>query len=103
MILPWRRPASTRLLYAAGPFAQQPRTIKPLQSRVPCRAFGRRRRQKPDCQRPHILRGAVQGGKIIGGLGVSGDTACADHEITKRVRDPASINLAGGTLAHDIV
>src|SRR5206468_2185271 len=26
-------------------------------------------------------------GKIIGALGVSGDTACADHEIAKRVRD----------------
>ena len=59
--------------------------------------------KKPDCQRPHILRGAVQGGKIIGGLGVSGDTACADHETVKRACDPASLNLAGGMLAHDIV
>src|SRR5579862_3768983 len=29
-------------------------------------------------------------GKIIGGLGVSGDTSCADHEIAKRVRHAAS-------------
>src|SRR5688572_19540210 len=28
-------------------------------------------------------------GKIVGGLGVSGDTSCADHEIAKRVRDVA--------------
>jgi uncharacterized protein GlcG (DUF336 family) len=42
-------------------------------------------------------------GKIIGGLGVSGDTACADHEIAKRVRDQAGLNPAGGMLADDIV
>jgi uncharacterized protein GlcG (DUF336 family) len=42
-------------------------------------------------------------GQIIGGLGVSGDTACADHEIAKRVRDLASLNPAGGKLADDIV
>ena len=42
-------------------------------------------------------------GKIIGALGVSGDTSCADHEIAKRVRDLASLNPAGGPLADDIV
>jgi uncharacterized protein GlcG (DUF336 family) len=42
-------------------------------------------------------------GQIIGGLGVSGDTACADHEIAKRVRDLAGLNPAGGPLADDIV
>lgn len=42
-------------------------------------------------------------GKIIGALGVSGDTACADHEIAKRVRDLASLNPPGGALADDIV
>ena len=42
------------------------------------------------------------GGKIIGGLGVSGDTSCADHEIAKRVRDLASLNPPGGSLADDI-
>jgi uncharacterized protein GlcG (DUF336 family) len=44
-------------------------------------------------------------GKIVGGLGVSGDTSCADHEIAKRVRDLASLNppLPGGALADDIV
>src|SRR5262249_7911234 len=31
-------------------------------------------------------------GRIIGGLGVSGDTACADHEIAKRVRDLGNLN-----------
>lgn len=41
-------------------------------------------------------------GKIIGGLGVSGDTACADHEIAKRVRDIGGMNPAGGALVDDI-
>lgn len=41
-------------------------------------------------------------GKIIGGLGVSGDTSCTDHEIAKRVRDAAGLNPAGGKLADDI-
>jgi len=26
------------------------------------------------------------GGQIVGGLGISGDTSCADHEVAKRVR-----------------
>jgi uncharacterized protein GlcG (DUF336 family) len=42
-------------------------------------------------------------GKIVGGLGVSGDTSCADHEIAKRVRDLAGANPTGGALADDIV
>ncbi|MBM3925797.1 MAG: heme-binding protein [SAR202 cluster bacterium] len=42
-------------------------------------------------------------GKIIGGLGISGDTACADHEISKRVRNLAGLNPPGGPLADDIV
>jgi len=42
-------------------------------------------------------------GKIIGALGVSGDTACADHEIAKRVRDLAGLNPPGGALVDDIV
>jgi len=41
-------------------------------------------------------------GKIIGGLGVSGDTACADHEIAKRVRDLAGLNPPGGAHVDDI-
>jgi uncharacterized protein GlcG (DUF336 family) len=39
----------------------------------------------------------------IGGLGVSGDTSCADHEIAKRVRDAAGLNPPGGRAADDIV
>jgi hypothetical protein len=31
-------------------------------------------------------------GKIIGGLGVSGDTSCTDHEIAKRVRSALLLN-----------
>ena len=41
-------------------------------------------------------------GSIIGGLGVSGDTACTDHEIAKRVRDLAALNPPGGPLVDDI-
>jgi len=41
-------------------------------------------------------------GKIIGGLGISGDTSCADHEIAKRVRDAAKLNPMAGKLADDI-
>jgi uncharacterized protein GlcG (DUF336 family) len=43
-----------------------------------------------------------QQGKIIGGLGVSGDTSCADHEVAKKVRDAAGLNPPGGKLADDI-
>lgn len=41
-------------------------------------------------------------GRIIGGLGVSGDTSCADHEIAKRVRSLAGLNPAGGPATDDI-
>jgi uncharacterized protein GlcG (DUF336 family) len=41
-------------------------------------------------------------GKIIGGLGISGDTSCTDHEIAKRVRDLASLNPPGGSSVDDI-
>ena len=33
-----------------------------------------------------------QGGKVVGGLGVSGDTSCADHAIAYRMRAQASLN-----------
>src|SRR5581483_2172463 len=36
-----------------------------------------------------------RGGAIVGGLGVSGDTSCADHEIAKRVRNILSLNPVG--------
>ena len=42
-------------------------------------------------------------GKIIGALGISGDTSCADHEIAKRVRDLANLNPPGGPLVDDII
>jgi uncharacterized protein GlcG (DUF336 family) len=41
-------------------------------------------------------------GKIIGGLGVSGDTSCTDHEIAKRIRNAAGLNPTGGALVDDI-
>jgi uncharacterized protein GlcG (DUF336 family) len=45
-------------------------------------------------------------GRILGGLGISGDTSCADHEIAKRVRHLANLDpthLPGGMLADDII
>ena len=47
-------------------------------------------------------------GKIVGGLGISGDTSCADHEIAKRVRhlaemNPPSAAPGGDPKADDIV
>jgi len=41
-------------------------------------------------------------GKIIGGLGISGDTSCTDHEIAKRVRTLAALNPTGGPAVDDI-
>jgi uncharacterized protein GlcG (DUF336 family) len=42
------------------------------------------------------------GGRILGGLGISGDTSCADHEIAKRVRHLANLDPAGGMTVDDI-
>lgn len=39
----------------------------------------------------------------VGGLGVSGDTPCADHEIAKRLRDMAGLNPETGPYADDIL
>jgi uncharacterized protein GlcG (DUF336 family) len=39
----------------------------------------------------------------VGGLGISGDTACADHEIAKRVRHLAQLDPEKGEFADDIV
>jgi len=61
--------------------------------------------------RHHIAGGLIffgggvavyQGSRVIGGLGVSGDTACADHEMAKRVRDLAGLNPPGGPTVDDI-
>jgi uncharacterized protein GlcG (DUF336 family) len=41
-------------------------------------------------------------GQIVGGLGISGDTSCTDHEIAKRVRTLADLNPPGGAGADDI-
>jgi uncharacterized protein GlcG (DUF336 family) len=42
-------------------------------------------------------------GRIVGGLGISGDTPCADHEIAKRVRHYAGLDPAKGPAVDDIV
>jgi uncharacterized protein GlcG (DUF336 family) len=39
----------------------------------------------------------------VGGLGVSGDTACADHEIAKRIRHLANLDPEKGEFADDIM
>jgi uncharacterized protein GlcG (DUF336 family) len=39
----------------------------------------------------------------VGGLGVSGDTACTDHEIAKRVRHRARLDPEQGQFVDDIV
>ena len=43
-----------------------------------------------------------EAGKIVGGLGISGDTSCTDHEIAKRVRNLAGLNPPGGPSVDDI-
>lgn len=40
--------------------------------------------------------------KIVGALGVSGDTSCADHEIAKVTRNALNLNPPGGALVDDI-
>jgi uncharacterized protein GlcG (DUF336 family) len=46
--------------------------------------------------------GLYSGNQLIGAVGISGDTACTDHEIAKRVRDLAGLNPPGGPLVDDI-
>jgi uncharacterized protein GlcG (DUF336 family) len=41
-------------------------------------------------------------GTIVGGLGISGDTSCADHEIAKWTRDELGLNPPGGPASDDI-
>lgn len=43
-----------------------------------------------------------QGKTRVGGLGVSGDTSCADHEIAKRMRHALALDPATGETADDI-
>lgn len=70
----------------------------------------------PACLDPHstltVCGGAIafgggvplyKNGRIVGGLGISGDTPCADHEIAKRVRHLAGLDPAKGPTADDIM
>jgi uncharacterized protein GlcG (DUF336 family) len=43
-----------------------------------------------------------RGKRRVGGLGVSGDTACADHEIAKRIRSALNLNSPTGAQADEI-
>ena len=65
---------------------------------------GLRRAQRSDGGRPHRGVNVFGGGlglynaekKVVGGVGVSGDTSCADHNIAWRVRHELGMdNLAG--------
>ena len=69
----------------------------------------------PDCLDPtksvKVCGGAIvfggglplyKNGRIIGGLGVSGDTPCADHEVAKRIRHLAGLDPAKGPTVDDI-
>jgi len=60
--------------------------------------------ERPDRGRHHYLRRRCAHllRRRVGGLGVSGDTACTDHEIAKRMRDLAGLNSPGGPLVDDI-
>ena len=40
-------------------------------------------------------------GQVIGGLGVSGDSSCADHAIAFRMRLLAALNVVPGGVAPD--
>ncbi|HVU49262.1 MAG TPA: heme-binding protein [Polyangia bacterium] len=60
---------------------------------------------------PHVCGGTIvfgggvplyKGQTRVGGLGASGDTACADHEIAKRMRQKAGLDPPGGGLVDDI-
>ena len=42
-------------------------------------------------------------GQIVGGLGVSGDTPCADHEVAKVMRAMAGLTPPGGNHVDDIL
>lgn len=60
---------------------------------------------------PGICGGAIafgggvplyRAGRIVGGLGISGDTPCADHEIAKRIRHLAGLDPRAGPVIDDI-
>jgi uncharacterized protein GlcG (DUF336 family) len=68
-------------------------------------APGDRRGRGKICGGTIVFGGGVplyKGNAKVGGLGTSGDTACADHEISKRMRDKAGLNPPGGAAADDI-
>ena len=59
--------------------------------------LGRLRRRQPEGGADGIVTfgGGValyRGGQVVGGLGVSGDTSCADHAIADRMRALLGLN-----------
>jgi len=65
-----------------------------------------------DAGKRHVCGGTIvfgggvplyQGKTRVGGLGASGDTACADHEIAKRIRHAAQLDPEKGANVDDIV
>ena len=60
----------------------------------------------PVCGGTIVFGGGVplyKDGRRVGGLGVSGDTSCTDHEMAKRVRESARLTPSGGSGADDII
>jgi uncharacterized protein GlcG (DUF336 family) len=43
-----------------------------------------------------------RGNRVVGGLGISGDTSCADHEVAKFTREELGLTPPGGSDADDI-
>ena len=89
-------------LHPARPFAVEPGTVQRLRCSRVAAAGGTTADIGQSGWRPDLLwrrRAALQrDGPIIGGLGVSGDTSCADHEVAKRVRNLADLNPPGEPL-----
>jgi len=73
---------------------------------LPGRSEGHERDEWQDLRRSIAFGGGVplyQGKTRVGGLGISGDTACTDHEIAKRVRHLAQLDPEKGEFADDII
>ena len=90
---------------AAGALAVRRGGRQPLQPGLPADAGGQGRRPQAVRRHDRLRRRrcrCTRARPASGGLGASGDTACADHEMAKRMRDKAGLNPPDGALADDI-
>lgn len=61
--------------------------------------------EAPVCGGTIVFGGGLplyDGGRVVGGLGLGGDTPCADHEVAKQVRAMAGMAPPGGNFVDDI-